>query len=89
MSGILTIADSNGTDLNMFDNYGRIIASDITVHATIYLNEYTRKTKNNDKLYHCLNNSLTASGTAKIIAKSTKYHIGNNHCGVLIFKLLL
>ena len=34
-------------------------------------------------------NLLTASGTAKIITKSTKYLIVSNPCGSLLFKILL
>ena len=31
-SGILTTADANGTDLNLFNNYGQTIKSEITKH---------------------------------------------------------
>ena len=41
-SGIFTISDVNGTDLNIFDNYGNLGAIDIIVHATTYVNAYTR-----------------------------------------------
>ena len=87
--GIITIADVNGTDLNLFNNYVQMSASDITVHAKTYVNADTRQTQNNDQLYHCLKNSLTASGTSKSITKSSKYHILINTCGALLFKLIL
>ena len=87
--GILTIAYGSVTYLDQFDNYGHIGASDLTVHETTYVNADTRQTKHYDQLYHCLKNSLTASGTAKIISESTKYHIGSNTCGALLFKLLI
>ena len=39
--GIFTIADENVTDLNIFNNYGHLVSSDITVHATTYVNADT------------------------------------------------
>ena len=86
-SGILTTADANGTDLNLFNNYGQMSASDITTNSKIYVDAETRQTQKNYQLYHCLKNSLTASGTAKIISKSNKYHIASNPCGYLLFKV--
>ena len=47
-SGILTIEDSNGTDLKMFNNYGQLSASDIKLHATTYVNTDTIPTQNKD-----------------------------------------
>ena len=88
-SGILTIADGNGIYLSLFNKYGNMSASDITLYATTYVNSDTRKTQNNDKLYHCLNNSLTASGTATIISDITNYHIGSNTCLSILSKILL
>ena len=87
-SGILVIADGNGTDLNLFYNYGHLSASEITTYETTYANEDTRDTQNNDQLYHCLKNSLSASGTSNIIAESTKYHIVINPCVYILFKLI-
>ena len=75
VSGILSISDANLKDLNLFRNYGQLNASKITTHAKFYFDAGTSQTQNNDQLYHFLKNSLTSSGTAKIIAKSTKYHI--------------
>ena len=89
MSGILAIADGNDTYLNLFNTYSQLSTSDITLHATTYVNAYTRQAQNNDQLYHFLKNSLTASGTAKIISKSTRYHIVINTCGYIIFKIIL
>ena len=43
MSGIITIEDGNGTDLKVFNNYGYLRASDITVHSTTYVNVDTRQ----------------------------------------------
>ena len=42
-SGITTISYGNGIDLNLFDNYGQLRTSDITIHATTYINEDTGK----------------------------------------------
>ena len=88
-SGILTIQDSNPTNLNLFNKYRHFTASEIHVHAANYVNADTRQMQNKDQLYHFLNNSLTAYGTANIIVESTKYHIGSNLCGALLFKLNL
>ena len=88
MSGILTTADGNGIDLKIFDNYGQMRSSEITMNATTYVNEDTRQTKNNNQLYPYLKKSLTAPGTAKIIAESTNYHIVSKYCGDLLLKLL-
>ena len=87
-SGIITTAEANGLDLNLFDNYGQMIARDKTTHATIYVDADARHLKKNNQIYHCLKNSLTASGTAKIIAESTTYHIGSNTCGYLLLNIL-
>ena len=88
MSGILAISDANGTDPNLFDIYDQLRASDIKMHATINVDADTRQMQSNDKICHCLNNSLNTSVTAKIIAKSTSYYIGINHCGAILFKLI-
>ena len=45
--------------------------------------------QNNEQLYRCLKNSLTASGTANIIVNSTKYQIGINPCGDILLKIIL
>ena len=89
MSSILIISDGNGIDPNLFDNYGQLSAVEITVHTTTYFNRDTKQTQNDDQLYHCMKKSLSASGNAKIIAKSTKYYIGSNTCGDIFFKILL
>ena len=62
--------------------------SEIKAHATTYVNTYTIQIQNNDQLYHCLKNSLTASENSKIIVERSKYHIGSNTCGYLLFKLI-
>ena len=88
-TGIPTIAYGNLTDLNIFENYGQLIPSEITFQATTYVKEDTRQTENNDQLYHSLKNLLNAAVTANIFADSTMYHIGSNTYGYLLFKLLL
>ena len=74
-AGILAKADGNVTDLNISNNYGQIIACNITVNATTYVDADTRQRQNNDQIYHCLKNSLTTSGADKIISGITRYHI--------------
>ena len=64
-------------------------SSEITVYAKTYVNSDTRYTQNNDQLWHCLKNSLTASGTTNIITNSNKYHIRSNPCGYFLFKIIL
>ena len=88
-SGIITISDGNGTELNIFNSYGKLSTSEITLNATTYVNADTRKTQNNNQIYHCLKNLLTASGIANIISKSTKYNIRSNPCGALLLRIIL
>ena len=55
-SGIITTAEANGLDLNLFDNYGQMIARDKTTHATIYVDADARHMKKKPKF-------ITASRT--------------------------
>ena len=59
------------------------------MHAKFYVDADISQMQNNDQLYHYLKNSLTASGAAKIIDESTKYHIVINSCGSLLFRILI
>ena len=52
-------------DLNLYNNYGHMIASDITTHKKVYVYADSKQKQKKDKLYHYLKNSLTASGTEK------------------------
>ena len=40
-SFIMTITDSNSTNLNLFDNYGNMSESEINMHATTYVDTDT------------------------------------------------
>ena len=86
--GIRTTADTYGTDLNLFDNHGQMIASEITIDAKFYVDIDSRMTKINYQIYHFLKISLLVSGTAKITSKNTKYHILSNPCGDFLLNLL-
>ena len=55
MPGIFAIAYSDGMDLNMFDNYRKLSASEITMHTKIYVYADTRQMQSYDQLYHCMN----------------------------------
>ena len=54
--GILTTTDTNGEKLNLFDNYGQLSESEITMHEEMYGDADIRYMQNNDQLYHCLKN---------------------------------
>ena len=84
----LNISYKNSINLNLFENYRQLSTSEIHMYAVAYVNKGTRQKQNNDQLYHFMENPLTASVTAKIIAEIHKYHIGRNPCRVLLLNII-
>lgn len=92
-SDVLTIPDGNGNQYNIINEYGRLSFEEIRNHVSTYAATESRQAQNNNQMYHCIMNSLTKDGQAKILAEQSKYHTGegNNRrpSGPLLFKLLM
>ena len=77
----------------IINEYGRLSFEEIRDHVSTYAAAESRRAQNNNQMYHCIMNSLTKDGQAKILAEQSKYHTGegNNRrpSGPLLFKLLM
>ena len=61
--------------INSIKHYGRITADDIRVNASLYVNNNSRQTQNNEQIYRCIMNSITEECTNKIINRPSEYSI--------------
>lgn len=90
---VLTIPDTNGTNFNIINEYGRLSFEEIRNHVSTYAAAESRQAQNNNQMYHCIMNSLTKDGQTKILSEQDKYHTGQGNdrrpSGPLLFKLLM
>ena len=87
---IATDATRPHDDLRVLSmNFGEITMHEIKAHAYTYIAGQNRAAQDNAQMYHCLLNSLTVEGQAKVAIWEDDYMVRGEGSGPLLLKIII
>ena len=85
----IDLTQNNGEYNSLLTQYGNITLKHLTEHVKTYISSPTRQAQNSFALYHCLINSLSQKGKAKITLYRNEYIINTRPSGALLLKVII
>ena len=83
------VLDANTDYLNLLTNHGEINLNKITKFEETYVRKESRAAHDATMLYHCLMNSVSKVGKAKVSVWNSQYKVNRPPSGNLFLKLII
>ena len=81
--------DPNIDLASLIDRYGERNLEQIRSHVALYINTHTRAAQDSAQLYHCLINSLSEQGIAKVMINKPDFTVMGSPSGVAMLKVII
>jgi len=81
-------AQPNENLTSLFIAYGTISLDQVTAFSNSFVLTPTRASQDSEMLFHCLWNSLSDKGKAKMHLHRAKFQVDGQPCGLLLFKII-